>query len=105
MTAQSRKNLAQTVTRIPCYTDPVANLTITVDDATLRRARVKAAEQGTSVNAVLREELERFAGDSSHRSIAEDFLAVANEIAGSSGPEGHNWKREDLYEERMKKLL
>lgn len=83
----------------------MANLTITVDDATLRRARVKAAEQGTSVNAVLRNELERFAGLAKQQSIAEEFLAVADEIAGSSGPEGHNWKREDLYEERMKKLL
>lgn len=83
----------------------MANLTITVDDATLRRARVKAVEQGTSVNAVLREELNRFAGDDSKNSIAAEILAVADAIAGSSGPEGHNWSREDLYEERMKKLL
>ena len=38
------------------------NLTITVDDETLRRARIRALSQGTSVNAVLRELLESYAG-------------------------------------------
>jgi plasmid stability protein len=33
----------------------MTNLTITVDDEVLKRARIKALEQGTSVNAVLRE--------------------------------------------------
>ena len=38
------------------------NLTITVDDEVLRRARIRALSQGTSVNAVLREFLESYAG-------------------------------------------
>jgi plasmid stability protein len=38
------------------------NLTIAVDDEVLRRARIRALEQGTSVNAVLREFLESYAG-------------------------------------------
>ncbi len=38
------------------------NLTITVDDEVLRRARIRALSQGTSVNAVLREVLESYAG-------------------------------------------
>ena len=38
------------------------NLTITVDDQVLKRARLRALQEGTSVNAVLRECLEAYAG-------------------------------------------
>ena len=38
------------------------NLTITVDDEVLKRARIRALEQDTSVNAVLRDYLESYAG-------------------------------------------
>ena len=34
----------------------MANLTIAIEDEVLRKARLKALEQGTSVNALLREE-------------------------------------------------
>jgi tetratricopeptide (TPR) repeat protein len=39
----------------------MANLTIVIDDDVLRRARIRALEQGTSVNAILRGYLETFA--------------------------------------------
>ncbi len=40
----------------------MTNLTITVDEQTLKRARMRASEEGTSVNAVLRDYLESYAG-------------------------------------------
>ena len=40
----------------------MANLTITVDEGTLKRARIQALEEDTSVNADLREYLEEYAG-------------------------------------------
>ena len=40
----------------------MSNLTITVDEEVLRKARIRALEQGSSVNAVLRELLEAYAG-------------------------------------------
>lgn len=40
----------------------MANPNITIDDDLLRRARIRALEQGTSVNAILREYLTAFAG-------------------------------------------
>jgi len=40
----------------------MANLTIVVDDQLLQAARIKALQQGTSVNEVCREAIERFAG-------------------------------------------
>ena len=39
----------------------MANLTITVDEEVLKRARIRAIEQGTTVNTILAEHLARFA--------------------------------------------
>ena len=44
-------------------TELVARLTFTVDDEILKRARIRALEQGTSVKAVLAERLRAFAGE------------------------------------------
>ena len=40
----------------------MAILTLSIDDEVLRRARIRALELDTSVNAVLREFLEAYAG-------------------------------------------
>jgi plasmid stability protein len=48
-----------------CYTGysvPVANLTLVVDDDILRAARVRAAAENTSVNAVVRNAIAEYAG-------------------------------------------
>jgi plasmid stability protein len=84
--------------RIPCYTDPVANLTLTIDDDTLRAARIRALEQGTSVNAVVREYLEQYAYRESAREAVEAFLRRAERSHASSGPGGRSWTREELYD-------
>ena len=39
----------------------MANMTIAIDDQLLRAARVKAVQQGTSVNEICRQAIERFA--------------------------------------------
>ncbi|WP_147915562.1 hypothetical protein [Ruania zhangjianzhongii] len=77
----------------------MAKLTIAVDDTTLRRARVRAAHQGTSVNAVLREELARYASSGSTYA-ADTFLAIARSEPGSSEP-GPRWSRDELHLERL----
>ena len=48
----------------------MANLRITVDDGTLKRARMRALEEDTSVIAVLREYLEEYAGGRRERRAA-----------------------------------
>lgn len=78
----------------------MGNLTITVDDELLRRARVRAVEQGTSVNAILREELARYAGDDAG-DRADAFLRIARASTASSGPGGRTWTRDELYAERV----
>lgn len=81
---------------------PMANLTITVDEETLKRARIRAIERGESVNRVLAQRLEEYAGADAERerrqTAADDFVEFARTHSGSSG--GRGWTREDLYEER-----
>lgn len=85
-------------TRIPCYTDPVANLTLSIDDELLRRARIRALEHDTSVNAVVREFLEDYAGTADAEVAMTELVALAQRSAASSGPGGRTWTREELYD-------
>lgn len=79
----------------------MANLTITVDEATLKRARIRAIERGESVNQVLARHLRDYADDlaSRRRAAAEHFVALSRELAGDSG--GRRWTREELYDDRL----
>lgn len=76
----------------------MANLTLSVDDDVLRRARIRALEEGTSVNALVRDYLVRLAHDASQRTALEEFLAIAEASHASSGPEGRQWTRDELYD-------
>ncbi len=75
----------------------MANLTIVVDDQVLRRARIKALEHGTSVNAVLRDYLASFAGENEAASALRKFLDLAERSQVTSGPR-ERWSRDDLYD-------
>ena len=74
----------------------MANMTIAVDDQLLRAARVKAVQQGTSVNEICRQAIEAFArgpGDADAR-IAR-LKALAKKVRAGDGP---LWPgREALY--------
>lgn len=79
----------------------MASLTLTIDEDLLRQARIRALEQGTSVNALVREWLENYADADRQRSAAQGFLAVAKRSRASSGAAGRRWTRDDAYEERV----
>jgi hypothetical protein len=75
----------------------MTNLTITVDDEVLKRARLRALQENTSVNAFLRDTLEAYAGVRAEReSAVTDLLRLAREVQAGSG--GQRWTREELYE-------
>lgn len=75
----------------------MSNLTITVDDEVLRKARIRALEQGSSVNAVLRELLEAYAGVRRGQSAAAaDLIALSDEVQSRRG--GRTWTRDELHE-------
>lgn len=88
------------IPQVPCYTDPVSNLTLSIDDEVLKKARIRAIEQGTSVNAVVRGYLESYAGIGEQRAALTDFVALAtNSDSGSAGSR-RAWTREGLYKDR-----
>ena len=76
----------------------MANMTIAVDDQLLRAARIKAVQQGTSVNEICRQAIEAFAqgaGDADAR-IAR-IKALAKKVRAGDEP---LWPgREALYSE------
>lgn len=75
----------------------MANLTISVDEGVLERARARALRLGTSVNALLRDRLEEFAGGEADRKRAlADLFALAERSKGRSG--GRRWTRDEIYE-------
>ncbi len=76
----------------------MVNLTLSVDDELLQRARMRALELHTTVNALVRDYLESFAGADPTRQAISEFLNIADTVHASSGPKGRTWKREDLYD-------
>ena len=75
----------------------VSNLTITVDDEVLRRARIRALAQGTSVNALLSDYLEAYAGvRSEHAEAARSLLQLSRSVASRRGDT--RWTRGELHE-------
>ncbi len=76
----------------------MANLTITVDDRLLKRARMRALEDGTSVNAVLRTYLERYVGVGDTIGALNRFARLAQRSAATSGPHGRTWTRDELHD-------
>jgi hypothetical protein len=75
----------------------MANLTITVPEDILKSARRRALEQGTSVNAVLRDYLSQFAGTQSvHANAAKHVLELSRTARAGRGKA--KWTRDDLHE-------
>jgi len=76
----------------------VANLTLTIEDAVLARARKRAVANGTYVNALVRHYLASFAGEDDAMAARREFVEAAKRHSGSSGPSGRTWTRDELYE-------
>jgi plasmid stability protein len=76
----------------------MANLTLSIDDDVLKRARIRALEEDTSVNAMVRDYLEGMVEDRSQPSNMSDFVSWARSVHASSGPQGRTWTRDELYE-------
>lgn len=75
----------------------MVNLTIALDDELLKQARIRAVEQDTSVNAVLREYLSSYVGVTSKREEAVKNLLRLSKRA-RSGRGRRTWTRDELHE-------
>jgi plasmid stability protein len=80
----------------------VSNLTLVIDDDVLKRARIRALEHGTSVNALVREYLERYAAGSGQPAARTRLLELSERLDAGSGGGGRGWTRAELYEDRVR---
>lgn len=72
------------------------NITVSVDDQTYRKARIKAAERDTSVSALVREFLTALAaGKSDAERLAADERTLRQQIANFRA--GDRISRDDLH--------
>ena len=92
----------------------MANLTLAIDDELLRSARVKAVQQGTSVNDICREAIERFAAEGGDgAAFLRELRAVASRGrrragASSAAPTklpGRDALMDEAMQERLPTLL
>ena len=82
----------------------MANLTLVIDDELLKRARIRALELGTSVNAMVREHLDHVvSGDDRAKAAMRRLLAQAEALPTDVPRSARDWTRDDLYEDRVGK--
>jgi hypothetical protein len=75
------------------------NITLSVDEDAVERAREVARQQGTSLNALIREYIAQLAGKRTGEEIWREMEQQFAEAPGNSG--GWKWNREEIYEERL----
>ena len=78
----------------------MANLTISVDEEVLKRARIRALEENTSVNAVLGDYLKTYARLDDLRRQRLNALYRVHQIARRHPIDlgDQPWSRDDLYD-------
>ena len=78
----------------------MANLTLVVDEATLHRARVRAVQENTSVNAQVRQFLEEYSGVSGgpRQQAMKRLLKLSRTVSVGGGMSDRTWTRDDLHE-------
>ena len=72
------------------------NVTLSIDDEVLARARKLASQRGTSVNQMIRDYLEEIASGLSSEEILRELNLLWKEGSGNSGGEG--WTRDELHD-------
>lgn len=84
----------------------MTNLTLTIDETQLRKARIVALERGTSVNALVREFINNMTAEATQKKdkLAELETILANGRIAFTAPK---LTREEMYllEPRMQRIL
>lgn len=79
----------------------MANLTLAIDDDLLKRARMRALAEDTTVNALVRDFLADYADEEAKAAIAR-FLERADERREPGREERpRTWTRDQLYEDQI----
>lgn len=74
------------------------NLTLSIHEETLKRARKRAEALGTSVNQLVREYLQQLAGSSDLDARMDEFERLSLESKGNS--RGWRFNREEIHARR-----
>jgi len=74
------------------------NVTLSLDDDVLKEARRRAEAMGTSVNQLIRDYLEQFAGKSDPGAAAKEYIRLSRISNGDS--RGWKFNRDELHERR-----
>jgi plasmid stability protein len=74
----------------------MANVTLSIDDDVLRRCRAYAESHGISLNALIRELLERAVPATSDDTVDDELFALMDELKVSL--KGKRWTRDELYD-------
>lgn len=72
------------------------NLTLSIDEHTLIRARRAAAALGKSLNQLIREHLQELAGTSDREAVLEELVQLREQQMGDSS--GWKFNRDELYD-------
>lgn len=70
------------------------NITLSVDEAIVTRARKKASALGKSLNQLVRDYLERLAGSDDPESSIEEF----RKLSGRGDSRGWRFNRDEIHE-------
>jgi predicted ArsR family transcriptional regulator len=74
------------------------NITLSVDEQVLERARERLRASGKSINQEIREHLQQLAGDDDVERDIEEFVRTS----GTGKPEsGWKWNRDEIHQERL----
>lgn len=75
----------------------MSNVTLSIEEDDLKQARILALQNGTSLNAVIREFVKQYINRDTHYQQLTKRLLIrtenANELEG-----GRDWTREELYD-------
>jgi plasmid stability protein len=74
------------------------NLTLSVDDEVVHRARRRAEAIGKSMNELVREYLAQLAGESDLDALAAEFRELSKNPTGNS--RGWKFNREEIHQRR-----
>jgi hypothetical protein len=75
------------------------NLTLSIDDELLRKARALASRRGLSLQALIRDHLRALVGDVPAEDAARELLDLMEQAGGHSG--GRRIGRDEAYEELL----
>ncbi len=88
------------------YCADMKNITLKVDDATYQRARIRAAEAGTSVSAMVRDFLNSEGGTSDRDGQRSEALQALFRLAEEQADYGLKpvkpLSRDEIYNERLR---